>query len=462
MAEASPDGSKLQCTKPVNQNLDIQTELNLFWNRRISTSVNCADVTADCHLTLPSFMKLKKLTGPVLINLEGCSAIAIQSAVSAYGKLRISSPDASAIIRITKPQLSCKRHLFKEMQVLKKQNGGPRGCVYFHDPPTVADLSYHAMGQVTGALARFLFDSGSAVNAISKSFCERYGIAIHPCATEISLVTVGSGPDQQPIGHCKAKVKLQSYHGNEGFLVLPLEAGYDVLLGTPWLTAYDANLKHLNESGGLHSVKIRKGDRSITLNCDRQVPRTPAQLSCIQISAVQLGRLCKKSLPCFTVMVTANDPGMPDSFTVDVATEGLMSAAKLKNLLEKHKSVFAPIKGLPPDRGVGHTIPLQADQKPPFRSPYRLSPLETAEVEKQVRELLRSGLIEPSKSPYGAPVLFVKKKDGTLRMCVDYRALNKITVRNTYPLPRIDELLDRLREQRYFPLLTWPLDIIRF
>ena len=92
---------------------------------------------------------------------------------------------------------------------------------------------------------------------------------------------------------------------------------------------------------------------------------------------------------------------------------------------------------------------MHADQKPPFRSPYRLSPLET-KVEMQVRELLRLGLIEPSKSPYGAPVLFVKKKDGTLGTCVDYHALNKITVRNTYPLPRIDELLDCLKGAKVF------------
>jgi hypothetical protein len=75
---------------------------------------------------------------------------------------------------------------------------------------------------------------------------------------------------------------------------------------------------------------------------------------------------------------------------------------------------------------------------------YRLSPLEEAEVKRQVTDLLAKGMIEPSTSPYGAPILFVGKKDGTLRMCVDYRALNAITVKNRYPLPRIDDLFDRL------------------
>eukprot|EP00983_Pelagomonas_calceolata_P020781 653309-Pelagomonas_calceolata.AAC.1 len=73
-----------------------------------------------------------------------------------------------------------------------------------------------------------------------------------------------------------------------------------------------------------------------------------------------------------------------------------------------------------------------------------MSPVEQAEVRRQIKDLLDKGLIEPSASPYGAPVLFVQKKDGSLRMCVDYRVLNKITVRDRYPLPRIDDLLDSL------------------
>ena len=81
---------------------------------------------------------------------------------------------------------------------------------------------------------------------------------------------------------------------------------------------------------------------------------------------------------------------------------------------------------------------------------FRLSPKELKEVEGQVKELLKRGLIEPSSSPYGAPVLFVGKKDGSLRMCIDYRALNKITVKNKYPLPRIDQLLDSLSGAKVF------------
>ena len=82
--------------------------------------------------------------------------------------------------------------------------------------------------------------------------------------------------------------------------------------------------------------------------------------------------------------------------------------------------------------------------------PYRMAPLELLELKKQLQELLDKGYIRPSVSPWGAPVLFVKKKDGTLRLCIDYRKLNQITVKNKYPLPRIDDLFDQLQGAEVF------------
>ena len=79
-----------------------------------------------------------------------------------------------------------------------------------------------------------------------------------------------------------------------------------------------------------------------------------------------------------------------------------------------------------------------------------MSPTELDELKKQLDDLIKAGFIQPSKSPFGAPILFVKKKDGTMRMCVDYRALNGITIKNSYPLPRIDELFDRLHGAKVF------------
>jgi hypothetical protein len=125
---------------------------------------------------------------------------------------------------------------------------------------------------------------------------------------------------------------------------------------------------------------------------------------------------------------------------------GLVRDADLQQVLAEFADVFAPMPpGLPPHRNVEHVIRTEPGAVPPYRRPYRLSQAELAEVERQIKELLEKKLIEPANSPYGAPVLFVQKKDGTLRMCIDYRALNKITVRDRYPLPRIDDLFDKLR-----------------
>jgi hypothetical protein len=120
--------------------------------------------------------------------------------------------------------------------------------------------------------------------------------------------------------------------------------------------------------------------------------------------------------------------------------------SKVVQLLHRFKHVFPKelhYMSLPPEREISHTIPLVPGAKHVFRPMYRYSPRELEEMETQIRELLRLGLIEPCNSPWGSPVLFVPKKGGKLRMCFDGRWLNKLTVRHAYPLPRVD-LLDKL------------------
>ncbi|GJT09230.1 putative reverse transcriptase domain-containing protein [Tanacetum coccineum] len=103
------------------------------------------------------------------------------------------------------------------------------------------------------------------------------------------------------------------------------------------------------------------------------------------------------------------------------------------------------LPGLPPARPVEFQIDLILGAAPVARAPYRLAPSEVKELSKQLQELSDKGFIRPSSSPWGAPILFVKKKDGSFRMCIDYRELNKLTVKNRYPLPRIDDLFDQLQ-----------------
>ncbi|GJT32914.1 putative reverse transcriptase domain-containing protein [Tanacetum coccineum] len=101
--------------------------------------------------------------------------------------------------------------------------------------------------------------------------------------------------------------------------------------------------------------------------------------------------------------------------------------------------------GLPPTRQVEFHIELIPGATPVARAPYHLAPAEMKELAEQLKELSDKGFIRPSSSPWGAPILFVKKKDGSFRMCIDYRELNKLTVKNRYPLPRIDDLFDQLQ-----------------
>jgi hypothetical protein len=126
--------------------------------------------------------------------------------------------------------------------------------------------------------------------------------------------------------------------------------------------------------------------------------------------------------------------------------------APVQQVLKEFQDVF-PEKlppGLPPRRDVDHQIELEPGAKAPVNRMYKMSFTELDELKKQLAELVEAGYVEPSKSPFGAPVLFVHKKDGGERMCIDYRALNKLTIKNSYPLPRIDELLDRLLGARVF------------
>jgi hypothetical protein len=112
-------------------------------------------------------------------------------------------------------------------------------------------------------------------------------------------------------------------------------------------------------------------------------------------------------------------------------------------IVSEYLDVFpADITSLPPKREVEFSIDLIPGAEPVSVAPYRMSPLELKELKSQLEELIQKHFIRPSVSPSGAPVLLVKKKDGSMRLCIDYRQLNKVTINNKYPLPRIDDLLD--------------------
>jgi hypothetical protein len=114
-------------------------------------------------------------------------------------------------------------------------------------------------------------------------------------------------------------------------------------------------------------------------------------------------------------------------------------------ILREYKDVFPEeVPSLPPRRDIDFSIELAPGAVSVSRTPYQMSTPKLVELKLQLREMMDKGYIRPNVSPWGAPVLFVKKKDDTLRLCIYYRQLNKVTIKNKYPLPRIDDLFDQL------------------
>ncbi|GKA20265.1 putative reverse transcriptase domain-containing protein, partial [Tanacetum coccineum] len=148
---------------------------------------------------------------------------------------------------------------------------------------------------------------------------------------------------------------------------------------------------------------------------------------------------------------TQGDVTRLNIFLAHVTTKEIEDKSEEKRLedvpiVQNFPEVFPEdLPGLPPTRQVEFQIDLVPGAAPVARAPYRLAPSEMKELSEQLKELSDKGFIRPSSSPWGAPVLFVKKKDGSFRMCIDYRELNKLTVKNRYPLPRIDDLFDQLQ-----------------
>ena len=125
----------------------------------------------------------------------------------------------------------------------------------------------------------------------------------------------------------------------------------------------------------------------------------------------------------------------------------------VQKLLHEFEDVFAEPKGLPPVRYCDNKIPLIDGAQPVNLRPYRYNPELKNEIEKQVSEMLESGVIQPSQSAWSSPALLVKKKDSTWRLCVDYRQLNTLTIKSKYPVPIIEELLDELHGSKWFSKL---------
>ena len=325
--------------------------------------------------------------------------------------------------------------------------------VYFDYPappyPRVAaagfDLPRAAMtfdGSVERNYASFLLDSGATHSFIDTRLAHALRLSLQPVsARSVHLANASAAL----ITHqCTVRIRIQGYSGSVTCFVLDMGGAYDVILGTDWLSAAKAQL----DFDQCACILPSRGG-SLTLYPQQDLRKAPSLRSML-LSAAQVRRAMRMGARAFMVQVKPADESddTPDAPDLAPTPDSLVMPAvstRMKAVLTDFWDRFQEKQGLPPDRPVSHTIPTEPGAKPPFRPLIRLSPAEMAEVERTVSELLKNGLIEPSISPFGAPVFFVGKKDGSLRMVIDYRALNKITVKNKYPLPLIQQLMDQLQ-----------------
>lgn len=230
-------------------------------------------------------------------------------------------------------------------------------------------------------------------------------------------------------------LSLQGHHFTVTFHLLPI-SGANVVLGIEWLRQF----RPITTDYTSFSMKFTYMGRLIELHAD--ISNGPQS-----ISAPQVKRLIQtesaSALFHLSIIPTQPDPQHLLPHTIPV----------IEALLTQFQQLFQTPSSLPPPRQIVHHTNLLPNTAPINVRPYRYPQFQKSEIEKQVSELISSRLIQPSTSPYSSPVFLVKKKDGIWRMCVDYRALNSATVRDRFPIPTIDELLDELGHASWFSKL---------
>ncbi|KAJ0494599.1 putative nucleotidyltransferase, Ribonuclease H [Helianthus annuus] len=270
-----------------------------------------------------------------------------------------------------------------------------------------------------------LFDSGADTSYISVKASKLLKRTLTPLNTKhvVELANGKSLEATQIVRGCSIVLAGQAFSID----LIPIVLGsFDIVIGMDWLSQHQAEI--------LCSEKIIRIPRSGQEPLEVQGDKSGAVVGIISFLKAQ--KCLRKGHTAILALVS----------------DASVKEKKLEDIrgLRDYPQVFPEdLPGLPPPRQVEFQIELAPGAAPIARAPYRLAPSELEELSKQLQELLEKGFIRPSSSPWGAPVLFVKKKDGTFRMCIDYRELNKVTVKNRYPLPRIDDLFDQLQGSCY-------------
>ncbi|KAL0543844.1 hypothetical protein IC582_018949 [Cucumis melo] len=279
---------------------------------------------------------------------------------------------------------------------------------------------------VLGHYALVLFDSGSSHSFISSAFVLHARLEVEPLHHVLSVST--------PSGECilskeKGKgcqIEITGHVIEVTLLVLDM-LDFDVILGMDWLVSNHASIDCSRKEVAFNPPSMPsfkfKGEGS------RSLPQV--------ILAMRASKLLSQGT--WSILASVVDIGEVDVFLSS------------KPVVRDYPDVFPEeLLGIPPHREIEFAIELESGMVPISRAPYRMAPAELKELKVQLQKLRDKGFIRPSVSPWCVPVLFVKKKDGSMRLCIDYRELNKVTIKNRYPLPRIDDLFDQLQGATVF------------
>jgi transposase InsO family protein len=296
--------------------------------------------------------------------------------------------------------------------------------------------------RIEGVLSTILIDSGASCCFISEAFSNKHQLIRKKLQENHIPVELATGVVTKSTNVAVGvSIHINNYKDQLDFLQVPLK-GCDAILGMTWLAKYNpqsdwkAGTLSFSHQGKSHLLS--------------RLPSSPTSSSSSSLPSLcsfqHVKKIIRRNQAECIILASAQSLNNSDS------TSSHSSNPDTQSLFTEYSDVFPSQlpNHLPPQREIDHRIELTQTSPPTLRPVYRMSPAELDELKKQLDELIAAGFIKPSKSPFGAPVLFVKKKDGSMRMCVDYRDLNQITVKNRYPLPRFEELFDRLKGAKYF------------
>ena len=283
------------------------------------------------------------------------------------------------------------------------------------------------VGRIGKCPVLVLIDTGSTHSFIDIKVAKKEKLTVESSRMSVQ---VANGETLPCLGHCKAvKLTLQACNITTKLFLLTL-GGCDVVLGVDWLRSLGTIQWNFIEL----FMKFTMKGQELTL----QGLKKPEQ------RIVEEQNLNKTTL--------AEGKGIWLQL-MENTTKSVTIAPEMQPILDQYSEVFNEPKGLPPRRSHDHQIQLHAAAKTTSSRPYRYPYYQKEEIEKLVKEMLQNGIIQNSQSPYSSPVLLVRKVDGSWRMCIDYRALNKDTVKAKFPIPNITELLDEIHGAEHFSKL---------